>query len=230
MTVFEGYKVTSNYGYRNDPFGSGKKVFHAGIDLVRNHKAPIHAFASGQVLYAGPGKSGTGLGGYGTVVFIKDSNGRGHLYAHLDSVAVKAGAQVSKDQIVGYQGATGQVTGSHLHYEVRKGTNPSYGWTANAANSTLDPKAYLESLAGSGNNVGKTLYLHADQEQWAIYDPKVQPIKKNANKVPLRPKKFGGLSYKILANPNPHVYTIQTSQFGKMNIVVKPEYSGFTIK
>ncbi len=143
--TFSGYRITSPYGNRKNPFGSGTE-FHQGIDLVKSHKAPIQAFVGGTVLYAGLGVAGTGLGGYGNVVFIKDSAGKGHLYAHLDSVAVKAGYIISKGQTIGYQGATGKVTGSHLHYEIRKTTVPSYGWTSNPKASTLEPATYLKSL------------------------------------------------------------------------------------
>lgn len=144
---FAGYRVTSQYGTRNNPFGAGK-VFHAGIDLVKSHKAPIGAFAEGTVIFAGLGKDGTGLGNYGNVVLIKDKNGYGQLYAHLDSVAVKTGQKVVKGQTIGRQGATGQVTGSHLHFEVRKSVSPSYGWTSNKAQSTVDPVGYMAKLAG----------------------------------------------------------------------------------
>ncbi|MCR2821857.1 M23 family metallopeptidase [Lederbergia panacisoli] len=144
--LLEGYTVTSGYGYRIDPFGGGQDVFHPGIDLVNEHKAPIYAFAGGTVVFAGLGKTGSGLGGYGNVVLIKDLNGHGHLYAHLDSVVVTTGAQVSKGQMIGRQGATGQVTGSHLHYEIRRETSPSYGWTSDKSASTIDPIAYLKLL------------------------------------------------------------------------------------
>ncbi|WP_313894665.1 M23 family metallopeptidase [Psychrobacillus sp.] len=142
---FTGYRITSPFGIRNNPFGAGKE-FHTGIDLVKNHKAPINAFTEGQVLYAGFGNAGTGLGGYGNVVVVKDKNGRAQVYAHLDSVAVRTGATIKKGQVIGYQGTTGQVTGSHLHYEVRKGSSPSYGWIADRANNCLDPTAYLKSF------------------------------------------------------------------------------------
>ena len=142
---FTGYRITSPYGNRKNPFGSGTE-FHQGIDLVKAHKAPIQAFVGGTVLYAGTGVAGTGLGGYGVVVFIRDGAGRGHLYAHLDSTSVKSGNIVSKGQTIGYQGATGRVTGSHLHYEIRKSTSPSYGWTSNPKSSTLEPTDYLKSL------------------------------------------------------------------------------------
>lgn len=96
---------------------------------------------------------------------------------------------------------------------------------------SIGQKIKLPGGGSSGsNNVGKTLHLGASNATWAIYKTNVQPVKKNANKTPLRPKKFGGLSYKILAEPYPHVYTINTKDFGKMNIVVKPEYTGYSIK
>ncbi|MFD1705669.1 LysM peptidoglycan-binding domain-containing protein [Siminovitchia sediminis] len=141
--VFSGYRISQSYGWK--PFGSGLQ-FHQGIDLVKSHKSPVHAFTEGTVLYAGMGKTGTGLGNYGNVVFVKDKNGRGQLYAHLDSVAVKAGASIKKGQVIGYQGMTGQVTGSHLHYEVRKKTAPSYGWESDQVHSTLEPTAYLQNF------------------------------------------------------------------------------------
>lgn len=150
--VFKGYRTTSAYGWRTHPISGGRK-FHGGIDLVKSHKAPIKAFLPGTVLYAGLGQSGTGVGGYGNVVVIKDNNGRANLYAHLDSVAVKKGQKVTTNTTVGYQGATGNVTGSHLHFEVRKKTSPSLGWTSAQENSTLDPTNYLKGKGG--NKVAK---------------------------------------------------------------------------
>lgn len=142
--TYKGYRITSPFGYRTHPVTGAKQTFHTGIDLVKSHKAPIGAFTAGKVLFAGEGKPGTGLGGYGNVVLIEDNNKRGQLYAHLDSVSVRAGQTVSKDQEVGKQGATGQVTGSHLHFEVRKTTAPSYGWIADRANNCLNPTDYVD--------------------------------------------------------------------------------------
>lgn len=148
MMLFKGYNVTSEYGYRKDLSGRGQNVFHAGIDLVKKHLNPIYAFTAGTVVYAGFGKTGSGLGGYGNVVFIKDLNGYGHLYAHLDSFTVKTGNKVSEGQLIGRQGKTGDATGSHLHYEIRRTTTPNYGWTSDQTKSTVEPMAYLKSLEG----------------------------------------------------------------------------------
>lgn len=145
MATWRGYRITSDFGWRTHPIRGGRS-FHTGIDLVKSHKAPIKAFTAGEVLYAGTGRSGTGLGGYGVVVFIKDENGRGHLYAHLDSVDVSKGQRVSTGQTIGRQGATGQVTGSHLHYEVRKSTTPSYGWSSDRENNCFNPTDYVNGF------------------------------------------------------------------------------------
>src|SRR5699024_7771321 len=124
--------------------------------------------------YSGIGVSGSGVGGYGNVVVIKDSNGYIHVYAHLDSVNVKKGQNISKGDMIGRQGATGQVTGSHLHYEIRKPSNVSLGWTSKQETSTVDPTKYLngadnrmlEILIIDGkrgkkqSNVGNSFWVH----------------------------------------------------------------------
>lgn len=113
------YRITSPYGKRIDPI-TGESAYHSGIDLVKYHKASIKAFIAGTVIHAKMGVTGTGYGGYGNVVAIRDKNNNVHLYAHLDSIGVKVGDIILAGDIVGTQGATGRVTGSHLHYEVRR--------------------------------------------------------------------------------------------------------------
>lgn len=147
MAKIGKFRITSAYGWRTHPI-TGKRSFHAGIDLVKGHKQQINAFVSGTVLFAGKAKSGTGLGGYGNVVVIKDSKGHAHVYAHLDSVFTRKGKKVRAGERIGTQGATGNVTGSHLHYEVRKKSSPSYGWTNKAQNSTINPKPFISNKGG----------------------------------------------------------------------------------
>lgn len=141
---FEGYRVTSPYGWRTL---NGRREFHTGIDIVKNHKDPIYAFTDGEVIYAGEGMTGTGFGGYGNVVAIKDSNNCLQLYAHLDSVVVKKGAMVDKGQFIGRQGTTGRSTGSHLHFEVRKVSESHipYGWRVDRENNCHEPVEYLNT-------------------------------------------------------------------------------------
>lgn len=147
MSVFNDYRVTSDFGWRTHPMKRSQK-WHTGIDLMKSHRAPIFAFTEGEALFAGMGQQGTGLGGFGNVVLIKDKNNRGQLYAHLDSVTVKKGQKIGKGQEVGKQGTTGITTRSHLHYEVRKKAQiaPPFGWDADRQNNCLNPTEYLESF------------------------------------------------------------------------------------
>lgn len=140
---FSDYRVTSEYGWRTHPI-TGKRTFHAGIDLDKGHKSPITPFIGGYVLFAGMGLSGTGLGGYGNCVVIEDYNSHAHVYAHLHSINVKKGQTATRKTVLGTQGATGNVTGSHLHYEIRVKTSPHYGWTTNPENSTVNPIDYVK--------------------------------------------------------------------------------------
>ncbi|QII48161.1 N-acetylmuramoyl-L-alanine amidase family protein [Bacillus paralicheniformis] len=88
-------------------------------------------------------------------------------------------------------------------------------------------------LTGSGgakpsSSGKKCVYLPASADSWRIYPANKAPIKGNEINY-LRPKKFGGLKYEILANPQTDVYTIKTDQFGKVNIYAAKS-TGATIK
>ncbi|OLF86327.1 N-acetylmuramoyl-L-alanine amidase [Bacillus paralicheniformis] len=74
----------------------------------------------------------------------------------------------------------------------------------------------------------KYVYLPASADSWRIYPTNKAPVKGNEINY-LRPKKFGGLKYEILANPQTDVYTIKTDQFGKVNIYAAKS-TGATIK
>lgn len=118
MSVLKnGYEyMTSGYGNRTYTM-NGKKVsdFHLGIDLISAKYGTdyIVAFESGKVVYAGYN------GGYGNVVYIDHGNGYQTRYAHQKYLNVKVGDNVQKGDVLGYMGATGNVTGPHVHFEVR---------------------------------------------------------------------------------------------------------------
>lgn len=80
----------------------------------------------------------------------------------------------------------------------------------------------------SSSNGKKYVYLPASADSWRIYPTNKAPVKGNEINY-LRPKKFGGLKYEILANPQTDVYTIKTDQFGKVNIYAA-EYTGAKVK
>lgn len=136
--MFSKYRVTSKYGWRIHPISKVRK-FHGGIDLVLAHKARIHAFTGGKVTHARMNHQG-----FGNLVIVTEPNGYRHFYAHLHTILVRQGQQVSKGSTIGLQGATGNVTGSHLHYEVR-----------NPQNKTVNPTQYIQQKKGSKRMVKK---------------------------------------------------------------------------
>ena len=108
----QGY-ISSPFGWRLNPFGGGGYEFHTGIDICAYYGAPVRAAADGTVESVGWN------GGYGECVQIYHRDGIETLYGHLSGFAVKAGDKVKKGQVIGYEGATGEATGPHVHFEVR---------------------------------------------------------------------------------------------------------------
>lgn len=104
--------LSSGYGIRD---GS----FHKGIDIAVPYGTGIHAFAEGIVLFSGWDK-----GGYGNLIIISHGNGIETYYAHNSKLLVSTGQPVSKGQLIANAGSTGDATGSHCHFEIRKDGAP----------------------------------------------------------------------------------------------------------
>lgn len=112
--VKSAFRFTSQFGPRRDPKTGGRRM-HRGVDFASSVGTPIYATADGVVTHAG------WLSGYGRLVKIQHDFGIETRYAHLSSVRVKVGQRVSRGDRIGGMGASGRVTGVHLHYEVRVG-------------------------------------------------------------------------------------------------------------
>ncbi len=127
-----GSRLTCNFGPRNPP-AAGASSMHKGCDFAYagGVTKDVLAACDGKVVKAGVGS------GYGNVVYVHHFNGSGRMmaetrYAHLDSIYVSVGQQVSAGQPIGKEGNTGIGTGAHLHFELRlAGDNP------------VDPVSYL---------------------------------------------------------------------------------------
>ncbi|MDR2654641.1 MAG: M23 family metallopeptidase [Oscillospiraceae bacterium] len=89
---------------------------HTGTDIQTFYGDSVLAADSGVVVYTGFQRYG-----YGYHVIIDHQNGFQTLYAHCSSIAVSVGQSVQKGQVIAYEGATGRVTGTHLHFEIRVG-------------------------------------------------------------------------------------------------------------
>jgi len=112
MPVEAGY-YSSNYGYRIDPI-NGRNTFHTGVDIIANPGTPVMAAAGGVVSTVAHDPE------YGNMVDVDHDNGLTTRYAHLSRSLVKVGDVVMKGQKIALVGATGRVTGPHLHFEVRE--------------------------------------------------------------------------------------------------------------
>lgn len=126
-----GLHVTSPYGYRVYPI-TGGWFMHNGVDLRAACGKPQVASAAGTVIKIGyAGSNGT----HGNQVIINhgvvDGRSTVTVYNHLSQFAVSFGERVAQGQVIGYTGATGDVTGCHVHFEL---------WFNGA---TVDPMLYL---------------------------------------------------------------------------------------
>ncbi|MEV4431004.1 M23 family metallopeptidase [Streptomyces sp. R-07] len=120
-----GAGMSTPYHQAGSMWSSG---YHTGVDFIASTGTTVVAVGPGTVYSAGDG------GAYGNQVVIQHADGTFSQYAHLSSISVSAGQTVTGGQQIGLSGATGNVTGPHLHFEMR--TGPEYG-------SDIDPLAAL---------------------------------------------------------------------------------------
>lgn len=108
--IKEDSKISSEYGWRSD------KRFHDGIDITAEDGTSIVASRAGKVIY-----SGTKIGGYGNMIVLKHAGNFYSVYAHNDKNIAAVGKYVQQGEEIAIIGNTGRSTGTHLHFEIRKG-------------------------------------------------------------------------------------------------------------
>ena len=104
--------ISSGYGYRKSPY-TGKRQFHAGIDIAASYGSDVKSTAAGIIIFSGRKQ------GYGKVVEIDHGNGFITRYAHNSKLLVKKGRRVSRAETIAKVGDSGRTTGPHVHYEVQ---------------------------------------------------------------------------------------------------------------
>ncbi|WP_026177125.1 MULTISPECIES: M23 family metallopeptidase [Bacteroidales] len=116
-------RISSGFGNRSHPIYKRRK-FHTGIDIPKTKGTPVYATGNGVVVRKGF------CSGYGNYIEVEHAGNFRSFYAHLSRTMVNTGDSVSITQQIACVGNTGISTGSHLHYEIRKGKrflNPT-GW------------------------------------------------------------------------------------------------------
>jgi len=125
----EGIK-TGSYGKRRFFNGQARRP-HSGMDIATDKGTPIASPADGVVIESGD------FFFSGNIVYIQHGQGLITLFAHLDRIDVKGGDTITKGQIIGTVGATGRVTGPHLHWSV--GLNGTW----------VDPALFIDAKSAS---------------------------------------------------------------------------------
>ena len=155
----KNYIITQYFGETiTDPQG------HTGIDLYQPTGTPIYAAEGGDILCAGIINNAYGNSAYGNCVLIDHKNGLYTFYAHMTQVSVKTGMSVIQGAQIGTVGTTGNVTGPHLHFEVR--INPNW----NRANF-VDPLLYLPSQQTPSVNTDDNLNLFKPKDIAFVSNP-----------------------------------------------------------
>ncbi len=108
-----GLDIVSDYGMRLHPIHGDNRMHH-GIDLDADAGTPISTISDGIVTFAGE------RGGYGNLVIVDHGGGFETRYAHQEQLTVMEGDLLRAGDTIGFVGSTGNSTGPHLHFEVRK--------------------------------------------------------------------------------------------------------------
>jgi murein DD-endopeptidase MepM/ murein hydrolase activator NlpD len=103
-------RMTSAFGLRRQ--GLLDFAIHRGVDISVPTGTPVRAMAPGVVEFAGR------MSGYGQVVIVDHGQGVRTVYGHLSEIRVRTGDEIPARPIIGLSGASGRVTGEHLHFEV----------------------------------------------------------------------------------------------------------------
>ena len=117
-------RITSGFGLRMHPLEHVEK-FHQGIDLDGDIGETVKATANGRVTFAGVQR------GYGKIIIVQHSDELSSAYGHLSEISVEVGEAVARGEKIGEVGMTGNSTGPHLHFEIRRNEEP------------VDPNRYL---------------------------------------------------------------------------------------
>ncbi len=103
--------ITSQHGYRRNPFDLSKTEYHPGIDLNAPRGTKIYAIGGGKVIFAGEKY------GLGKTVEIEFSLANIMRYAHMSEILITQSETIEKGRLIGLSGQTGRATGAHLHLE-----------------------------------------------------------------------------------------------------------------
>jgi hypothetical protein len=137
--------IDMSYSYASTQ--NGRRDPHHGVEFQNEFGTPVYAAGDGEVVFADSDKVtlfSQWSNFYGNLIVIKHENDFYTLYAHLSAILVQAGDNVNTGDLIGQVGQTGGATGSHLHFEVRQGSDVYDRFT------TQNPELFFVPKDGTG--------------------------------------------------------------------------------
>jgi len=149
--------------YRYASTANGTRDPHHGVEIGKDYGAPVYAVADGVVVFAGPDQAAVYSpwpNFYGNMIVIHHTDNLYTLYAHLSKIDVEVNQAVKMGEKIGEIGQSGAATGSHLHFEVRRGEVENYF-------SAVNPELWLEPVCSQCGAVALSIFDEARQFQSA---------------------------------------------------------------
>lgn len=212
--------IDSTYTYGST--ANGTRDPHHGVEFSNPSGTPIYAAAGGVVLFAGTDSEAIYSpwpNYYGNFIVVQHSDKLFTLYAHLSKIGVEAGQNVLAGDKIGEVGRTGVAIGSHLHFEVRRGSGEDYFATQN-------PELWLmPAKDANGDPFGTLMISVVDQDHNLIkyaeftiqYHPeKSGPRAKSYYGTTYSPDMLNGEENAVLGELSAGHYRIAVNANGKM--------------
>ena len=220
-----GQSVTTNYGASGPMWQGTASNKHTGQDYAAPTGTKVQVVADGVVIDEGLGSD------YGVYVQVDHMDGYQSIYGHLRSKKVKMGDSVKKGQVIGEVGATGNVTGPHLHFEVRKGKNNPVDPAQYIGGGSLTTTSGSVGVTGSSNSsTGAGVVLGTgSQKDWAtkFLTSLGKPVTDSNLKAVTTWMAYEGGHWKNTANYNPLNTTMPASGASSMNKVGVKSYQSW---
>jgi len=164
-TPMDVFRISSSFNPRRKHPVLNKIVAHKGTDYAAPVGTPIKASGDGKIIKAYYSAT------YGNVVTIQHGEGIRTLYAHMSKFSkyARVGKRIKQGQVIGYVGATGRVTGAHLHYEFQVHGVHKNPQTVKLPTAQPLPKKYREDFNKYSSNVVGQLGVY--DEAYATADP-----------------------------------------------------------
>jgi hypothetical protein len=150
--------------YRYGSTQNGTRDPHHGVEIGKGFGTPVHAAGEGVIQFAGPDREAVyspWRDFYGNVVVIRHADELYTLYAHLSKVDVRVGDEVEAGDLIGEMGQSGAATGSHLHFEIRKGGDGTDYF------STQNPELWLLPNQADFGAMALSIVNGGDMFQWS---------------------------------------------------------------